>query len=327
MSETSFLQSADWATFQEFVGHKVREHDTVRFFESKIPGGSYLYCPHPTYTDAVSFLDSAIAFGREQRAWFVRIEPNVGSADLSWSTPEVVLHPTLPLQPSRTLEVSLSDDETMLAAMHSKTRYNIRVAEKAGVSVRFSHDEADVAMLIQLLEKTSERASIRLHPRAYYPTMVKMLGGTPELVNSKQETVNSSNRESVYSSPLTVRLSVEVALAEHNGKPVAGALLAWWGKRVIYLHGGSDYQHRALMAPQLLQWKAMQRARDAGRTTYDLGGIAPENQPHHPWAGITRFKLGFGGTPVDYPLAVDIVLNPFFYQSYTLLRSLRRLVG
>jgi len=283
----------------------VLTRDGYQFFETKIPGGRYLYCPHPLIADAANFLSLITTLAQEEGAWFVRVEPYVGSAPIA-TNGAVSVKPTLALQPGHTLEVPLADNESMLAAMHQKTRYNIRQAEKAGVSIRFDQSEEAVTALLGLLEQTSERANIRLHPSTYYPTMLRELGGA----------VGESGR-----------LRVEVALAEYHGQPVAGALLAWWGTTCIYLHGGSNYEQRSLMAPHLLHWTAMQRARDAGCATYDMGGVAPEDEPNHAWAGISRFKRGFGGQTISYPSAVDVVLRPFAYQTYTLGRTLRRIVG
>ena len=52
-------------------------------------------------------------------------------------------------------------------------------------------------------------------------------------------------------------------------------------------------------------------------------GIAPENAPNHPWAGVTRFKLGFGGRAVDYPGTFDLPLNRLWYTLYSLVRRAR----
>ena len=146
------------------------------------------------------------------------------------------------------------------------------------------------------------------------------------------------------------RLSVELVIAEANGQPVAAAIIAQYGDRAIYLHGGSDHEYRALMAPHLLHWRVMQRARAAGQKIYDMGGVAPEEPERansksqtanranafairhsliadslvHPWAGITRFKMGFGGDAVHYPPAVDVVIDSFKYQIYQLGRKLNR---
>ncbi len=356
MTEPSFLQSADWARFQAAVKHPSIESDGVRYFKNALPlGGSYLYCPHPDVADPTGFLDRSVRLAKEQRAWFVRVEANVGSASIQYPVSSIEGIPntqypilnTLPVQPADTWHVPLASDEAMLAAMHEKTRYNIRVAEKRGVSVRFSSNPTDVLILSTLLEKTGERVGIRIHPASYYQTMMEVLSGE----SREQRVEKDSSTNSTLNSQLST-LTVELAIAEHENKPIAAALIAHYGTRIIYLHGGSDYTQRNLMAPYALHWAIICRARDQGATVYDMGGVAPEapgqanskqqtansedvlpeavrRSPFavrslHPWAGISRFKQGFGGHAIHYPPAVDVVVQSTMYRVYQLGRRLHR---
>jgi lipid II:glycine glycyltransferase (peptidoglycan interpeptide bridge formation enzyme) len=362
MMKRDFLQSADWARFQATVGHPSLEADGVRFFKNFLPfgGGSYLYCPHPLIVEPREFLESVRKIATDEHPWFVRVEPNIGSARITnyelritgkdnASPPTTYdLRPTAAVQPQHTWHVPLGSDEAMLAAMHEKTRYNIRVAQKRGVAVRFSNNPPDVDILTNLISKTGNRAGIRLHAAEYYRAMLEVLGVRSEKVEARGNTASSRF------SPLTSHLTTELAIAEANNRPIAAALIAHYGDRAIYLHGGSDYEQRVLMAPQALHWAIMRRARDAGAMVYDMGGVAPteparsEKQavsgatcrkpqpltPHpsplttdsHPWAGITRFKRGFGGVAVEYPPAVDVVVNRTMYAVYQLGRKLSRLI-
>jgi lipid II:glycine glycyltransferase (peptidoglycan interpeptide bridge formation enzyme) len=99
----------------------------------------------------------------------------------------------------------------------------------------------------------------------------------------------------------------------------------------IYYYGASDERHRALMAPYLLQWKAMQHCRANGCTHYDLLGVAPHStgsgqasgsDEKHAWAGITNFKEKFGGAFVAYPPEQQIVLRPMTWRLLSLKRKL-----
>lgn len=65
------------------------------------------------------------------------------------------------------------------------------------------------------------------------------------------------------------------------------------------------------MPTYALQWCAMQTARRAGCSEYDLFGVASNADPSHPMHGLYRFKTGFGGQMYhqmgcwDYPLDMD----------------------
>jgi lipid II:glycine glycyltransferase (peptidoglycan interpeptide bridge formation enzyme) len=201
------------------------------------------------------------------------------------------------LQPRVTQVLDLQPDlESVLAAMHQKTRYNIRLAEKKGVTVRWSTDDDDLDIFLQLITSTYTRQGIRLHPTAYYRAMWQHL--------KKVE-------------------MVELGIAEIAGRPLAANMVIWHDQTATYLHGGSSDQEKHLMAPYLLQWSTMQRAFTRGVTMYDFWGIAPNDNPTHQWAGVTRFKKGFGGRVVTFPPALNAILQPAWYQAYRLAKRMR----
>ena len=60
-----------------------------------------------------------------------------------------------------------------------------------------------------------------------------------------------------------------------------------------------------------LQITAVVMAKERGALEYDLFGVAPKGEEHHPLSGLSRFKHGFGGERLDrmgcwdYPLKRD----------------------
>ena len=46
--------------------------------------------------------------------------------------------------------------------------------------------------------------------------------------------------------------------------------------------------------------RALLDAHDAGIRTADLFGLAPPDEPNHPWAGFSAFKRSFGGEDVTH---------------------------
>ena len=111
---------------------------------------------------------------------------------------------------------------------------------------------------------------------------------------------------------------------ESTKKPIAGLLGVRWEWKGIYYYGASDRAHRALMAPYALQWAAIKLCKEQGCTAYDLFGIAPPDQPHHPWAGISDFKEKFGGTVILYPSEQQIVLRPW---KHRIVKMKRKILG
>lgn len=116
-----------------------------------------------------------------------------------------------------------------------------------------------------------------------------------------------------------------LAIAKHENDILATNIMIDFGDTRTYLHGASSNVKRNLMAPYLLHWELMKDAQSKGIKFYDWWGIAPIDAPaDHPWAGISRFKRGFGGEEVEYPGTFDLVLHPIKYRFYQFIRSLRR---
>lgn len=191
-----------------------------------------------------------------------------------------------------------SSMEEMLAQMHEKTRYNIRLAERKGVAVRQSTDEKDIDTFISLTRVTAKRDGITAYSDAHFRAMVRTLG--------------DAGLGTLF-------------LAEHDGNVLAVNFVVSYGDTVTYLHGASGNENRNLMAPHLLQWRQMEWAMEQGKHWYDFWGIAPSDQPNHKWAGITRFKRGFGGEERRYAHALELPLRMTLYAFVRARRSVRSL--
>ena len=200
---------------------------------------------------------------------------------------------TRDLQPSHTLITNLEPSEKqLLANMHEKTRYNIRLAEKKGVQIEIG--TATIDEVWRVFEMTSSRDEFRLHGKEYYRKMLQ-------------------------------HTNAFLAVAKHDGEILAANILIDFGKTRSYLHGASSNVKRNFMAPYLLQWELMKDAKIHGMKSYDWWGVAPVHASStHEWSGISRFKRGFGGEEVSYPGTFDVVLHPIKYKLYQFARMLRR---
>lgn len=299
----SFLQSWEWGELQQelpipFWRFVVEEDGKVAgvalVIKRELPlGKSWLYVPgglmtpeHLTLT--LSSLEERV---KEAAAIFVRVDPRL----LDFSFGREWKKAKREVQPKETLVMDLSkSEEDLLASMHQKTRYNIRLAEKHGVQIRFSRDEKDLESFLQLAQAVSARSPFRYHAPEYYRAMRKALGSPPV------QRASSAGAE------------LEVAVAELNGQPLAVHLLISFGDTLTYVHGASSRSMREVMAPYLLQWAAARRAQLAGKRWYDFYGVGPQ------WPGITRFKEGFGGERRTYVGAHDYPLSPVWYFLYNL---------
>lgn len=194
------------------------------------------------------------------------------------------------------LDVTKSE-EALLAAMHPKTRYNITLAQKKELRLAVGKD---FKAFWDLLQRTGARDKFRLHSRAHY--------------------------EEIFASESCRQLTLYTAA---DGQPAATGVFFSFGKTFTYLFGASSYELRASMAPYLIQWEAIKLGKALGFTQYDFFGISPASEEgggKHQYAGVTRFKLGFGGERLERPGTYDLLISPGKYRIYQALRGLRRLI-
>jgi lipid II:glycine glycyltransferase (peptidoglycan interpeptide bridge formation enzyme) len=195
------------------------------------------------------------------------------------------------------------DAEALLAAMKPKWRYNVRLAEKKGVVVS-QEGAASLAEFYALYRETASRDGIAIHPLSYYETLFRTFEG---------------RHAGAEGSPDGLSLWV----ARKDGEAIAAIITLFLRGHATYLYGASSGEKRNLMPAYALQWSAIQAARDSGCVDYDFFGIPPDENPHHPMAGLYLFKTGFGGRIVHRIGAVDVPLNAPAYHGFRLIESAR----
>ncbi|MFB3818317.1 MAG: lipid II:glycine glycyltransferase FemX [Candidatus Methylomirabilales bacterium] len=218
--------------------------------------------------------------------------PNNGDA-LARRLPEWGFSPSplrLP-QPTATALLDLGKDpEALLAGMHPRTRYNVRLGLRRGVVVR-QGTAADVPLYCRLMAATGQRQGFAPEPETYIAELHRLLAPRGWLA---------------------------LFVAEYQGEPVSAALAVCFGDTVCYKRGawsGSQGKHRPNEA---LQWEMIQWARSKGYRHYDFEGIdagvarallqgeTPDLARHT----VSSFKLGFGGRPVLLPEVCAYVYHP-----------------
>jgi len=191
-------------------------------------------------------------------------------------------------QNTMTIDLSPSTDE-LLAKMKQKTRYNIRLATRKGVSVRPGGAD-DIDLLYRMYAETSLRDGFAIRHKEYYQTVWKTFF------------------ESRMAEPL---------IAEVEGEPVAAVVIFHYASRAWYLYGMSVKAHREKMPNYLLQWEAIKRVKEAGCVSYDLWGAPDQFVEDDSLWGVYRFKVGLGGEVVRNIGAWDLPLNSMMYRLYT----------
>ena len=235
------------------------------------------------------FIDYLKNLGKENKSIHIKVEP------LDQNISELIVgngfvKSSKELQPSKTIILDLSkNEEEILSSMHQKTRYNIHVAERYGIVIERNND---IETFIQLLRKTARKDKFQPHEDNYYR---KLISFSPE---------NNDFQVSIFS-------------AQYKGGVAAAALLLTYKKTGFYLHGASNYNMRAIMAPFALHWHIIRHLKEAGLNSYDMWGVDEKR-----WPGVTRFKNGWGGETVQHPGSFDMAISPFWYLVYEFARKI-----
>jgi peptidoglycan pentaglycine glycine transferase (the first glycine) len=231
-----------------------------------------------------TLLDALKALAAERRAMSLKIEPDVVEPSaLPARLTGLGLQPAAPVQMRSSIWVDLTaSEQEILARLKQKTRYNIRLAGKKGVTVR-TGNRADLDRWYDMYAVTSARDEFTIHGREYYRDVLGILGD---------------------------RDMARLLIAEHEGDLLAGIIVLCFGRTAQYMYGASSNEKRNLMAPYLVQWAGMQWAKSRGAVTYDLWGIPDVLAEDEDLWGVYRHKRGYGGEIVRYVGAFDLVRSP-----------------
>jgi peptidoglycan pentaglycine glycine transferase (the first glycine) len=194
------------------------------------------------------------------------------------------------------LDLAVSEDK-LLGAMKQKTRYNVRLAERKGVSVRHG-TPADLPRLYRMYAATAHRDGFIIRDEAYY--------------------------EAAWGGFMRAG-SAHAFIAEYEAEPIAAIIIFAYARRASYVYGMSLEAHRERMPNHLLQWEAIRWARSQGCAVYDLWGAPDSPDPGDPLWGVYNFKQGFGGRFVRHVGAWDYAPRRGLYTAYT--RVLPRLLA
>jgi lipid II:glycine glycyltransferase (peptidoglycan interpeptide bridge formation enzyme) len=201
-------------------------------------------------------------------------------------------------QPIRVMRIPLDrygGPEGLRAALPHKTRYNIGLAERRGVTV---------------VARTDRDALVRFH---------RMLVG---MGRAKGFLVRGLGyHEALWRHCVAAGLG-EYLFAERAGRALGGIQILRFGPRAWYMYGASADEDRHLMPSYLLQWTAITRAWDAGCRCYDMRGVySAAPRPGDPEYGVYDFKRKFLADMVTFLGEYDLVTRP---AAYALWRRLER---
>jgi len=328
--EKTFLQSWGWGEFNSKMQRKswyfmVYDGDkpVACFLTSKIGAkrGIFLFVPHgPVTIEGLSFeqkkevikliLEKLKEIAKTEKAVFIRISPiwlrnseNISVfKELGFRAAPVHMHP----ETSWELNISGSEED-ILKQMRKTTRYLVRQAEKnADIEIVKSQDAKDLEQFNFVYSETGKRQHFRIYNSKYIETEFESF-----LKNDQ----------------------IMLFLGKYKGEVAVAAMFVFWQNACYYHHSGSLSEYNKYPISYLLQWEAMKEAKKRGCQIYNFWGIAPDiksegdvKKSKHPWAGLSFFKMGFGGYRKDLVIAQDFILSQKYWINYIIetIRKIKR---
>lgn len=299
-----FLQSETWEKFQQALGNATirREGEGWAYLAivEHAGGLTRLYTPYgPTATSLDALDEALVSLKTEAKkigASFVRVQPYpllLEDADAKHRG----MRPITYSQPEATRVIDLAPPlEEIIGRMTPSKRNVYHNYQKKGLVYHVSKDPADITRLLPLLHDVAARKSISVHNDAY----VKL-----------QADVMMPDRASLH-------------YIELNGDVVTASLVYEGDETNYYAHSGTAAQHYKLQANTALIGEIVAYSKAQGKHWFDLYGVARDDDPNHPWAGVSNFKAELGGEKRLYNHTYDVPLKALSYHGYQLLRSVKK---
>jgi peptidoglycan pentaglycine glycine transferase (the first glycine) len=324
--EKTFLDSWSWGEFQ-----KKGESNIWRFgvfknneiiacalvVEVKARRGNFLFIPHgPIVISHVrsqmpdilnTLLVKIKEIAKDRKASFIRIAPifkreieNIlPFKKLKFRDAPIHIHPEVTWE----LDITLPEQK-LLNDMRKTTRYLIKQGIKnKNIEIIQNNDIKNLKIFNEIYKETATRNN-------FTPFSLKYLENEFLAFDTDKE--------------------ISIFLGKLKDKVVSVAIVVFWQNMAFYHHSGSLSKYRKIPVSYLLQWQVIKEAKKRGCQLYNFWGIAPEIEnksqilkSKHPWAGLTLFKMGFGGKRKEYVKTQDMPLS-FKYWLICLFERLRR---
>ena len=303
-----FLQSPEWAKLKsEWKNEVVLSEDkdgningAMSILIRKVPyiNSSIMYSPRGPVCDIhdketfQELVDGAKELAKKYNAFIFRVDPDIPDNDeefkkiaqeVGFKLKEDVKDFNEVIQPRYVFRLNVKDktEEELLKSFHEKTRYNIRLAGRKGVTIRDGNRE-DLKDFYKIMQETGNRDNFLIRPLEYFEKMYDCMGND----------------------------YLRVIMADYNGKPISGAIAIYYGNKVWYLYGASSNENRNVMPNYLVQWEMIKWALEKKCDIYDFRGVSGHVDEHHPQYGIYKFKKGFNGDFVEFVGELYMVFKP-----------------
>lgn len=187
-------------------------------------------------------------------------------------------------------------EEELLKSFSSKTRYNIRLAQRHGVKVEVDNSDKAFEEYLKLTFETVKRQGFYAHTEKYHRLMWKYLGP------SQKSKVKSQ--------------IAHLLVAKYNGEIISTWILFAHNEFLYYPYGASTDKYKGVMANNLMMWEAIKFGKKLKLKTFDLWG-------REEGKGFTKFKEGYNPKVVEFIGSWDLMINKPLYYMYIFVDKLR----
>ena len=242
--------------------------------------------------------EGAKQLAKKYNAIVLKIEPDIKSDDqvfrdliveLGYKIKDDAKNFREEIQPRYVFRLDVKDktEDEIFAGFHQKTRYNVRLATRKGVTIKEGTRE-DLKDFHKIMIETGSRDGFIIRPLEYFEKMYDELAPT----------------------------HMKLLMAYYEGQPISGVIPIMYGNKTWYLYGASSNKHRNLMPNYLLQWEMIKIAINNKSDIYDLRGVSGVVDESHPQYGLYRFKKGFGAEFTEFIGELYIPFKPLRYKLY-----------
>jgi peptidoglycan pentaglycine glycine transferase (the first glycine) len=289
-----FIQSYDWGRLKSewkwaaviSRGEDLKIRGSIAVLIRKVGPFSMMYAGRAPVCDIhdaevmAELFEALRPLARKHRAYVLKIDPDISSDDQEFLS--IMKKEGFHLldsgskfdavQPKYVFRLTVENktSEEIIAGYNSKTRYNLRLSLRQGVSVGIEN-QSGLNEFSELMLITGVRDGFVTRPKAYFQKLLECMGDSARLY-----------------------------IARYEGRAIAGSLAVHYGDKVWYLYGASSNEHRNLMPNYLLQTEMIKWAVEEGCRLYDFRGVPGDVGKDHPLYGLVRFKRGFGGEYTEF---------------------------
>jgi CelD/BcsL family acetyltransferase involved in cellulose biosynthesis len=251
--------------------HPIRSGLAFCLVQSWLTGSRLVSVP---FSDHCQPLFDAREDGRSLAAFLPRLveQERCDYVEVRLLTPEVLRPTQNGLARSATFLHHVLDLRPQLQVLFDRLHKScfqrrIRRGEKEGLTYSEGRSDSFLRQFYSLLLLTRRRHGLPPQPQAWFRNLRDCFGD-----------------------------AIKIRVASKNGRPIASMLTLQYKTTVVYKYGCSDAASHRLGTMPFLFWQTIQRAKEEGAATFDLGRSEADD------SGLITFKnhLGAAATPLTY---------------------------